>query len=124
VIAVNRPIDAEAAEEMHQLFLEVIAAPGFDEAAKARFATKKNLRLVEVKAAPQKWFSRMYPAESSCKTTTRVLCKISTSTCDPARPTLEKPAHSCSPGRSASTSSPMPSSTPATVRRSGSVPAR
>ena len=55
VIGVNRPIDAEAAEEMHKLFLEVIAAPGFDEAAKAKFATKKNLRLVEVKAAPQKW---------------------------------------------------------------------
>ncbi len=55
VIGVNRPIDAEAAEEMHKLFLEVIAAPSFDEAAKARFATKKNLRLVEVKAAPQKW---------------------------------------------------------------------
>ncbi|MFZ0197772.1 MAG: bifunctional phosphoribosylaminoimidazolecarboxamide formyltransferase/IMP cyclohydrolase [Candidatus Sulfotelmatobacter sp.] len=55
VIGVNRPIDAEAAEEMHKLFLEVIAASSFDEAAKARFATKKNLRLVEVKAAPQKW---------------------------------------------------------------------
>src|SRR6202035_3059771 len=55
VIGVNRPIDAEAAEEMHKLFLEVIAAPGFDEAAKAKFASKKNLRLVEVKAAPQKW---------------------------------------------------------------------
>jgi len=55
VIGVNRPIDGEAAEEMHKLFLEVIAAPGFDDAAKARFATKKNLRLVEVKAAPQKW---------------------------------------------------------------------
>src|SRR5580700_5828692 len=55
VIGVNRPIDGEAAEEMHKLFLEVIAAPSFDDAAKARFATKKNLRLVEVKAAPQKW---------------------------------------------------------------------
>ena len=55
VIGVNRPIDAEAAEEMHKLFLEVIAAPRFDEAAKARFATKKNLRLVEATAAPQKW---------------------------------------------------------------------
>jgi phosphoribosylaminoimidazolecarboxamide formyltransferase / IMP cyclohydrolase len=55
VIGVNRPIDAEAAEEMHKLFLEVIAAPAFDEAAKAKFATKKNLRLVEVKAAPEKW---------------------------------------------------------------------
>jgi phosphoribosylaminoimidazolecarboxamide formyltransferase/IMP cyclohydrolase len=55
VIGVNRPVDAEAAEEMHKLFLEVIAAPGFDEAAKAKFASKKNLRLVEVKAADQKW---------------------------------------------------------------------
>jgi len=55
VIGVNRPIDAEAAEEMHKLFLEVIAAPGFDEAAKAKFASKKNLRLVEVIAANQKW---------------------------------------------------------------------
>jgi len=48
VIGVNRPIDADAAEEMHKLFLEVIAAPAFDEAAIAKFATKKNLRLVEV----------------------------------------------------------------------------
>jgi phosphoribosylaminoimidazolecarboxamide formyltransferase/IMP cyclohydrolase len=55
VIGVNRPIDLEAAEEMHKLFLEVIAAPAFDEAAKAKFATKKNLRLVEVTAALQKW---------------------------------------------------------------------
>ncbi len=55
VIGVNRPIDEAAAEEMHKLFLEVIAAPGFDEAAKAKFSSKKNLRLVEVKAAKQKW---------------------------------------------------------------------
>jgi phosphoribosylaminoimidazolecarboxamide formyltransferase/IMP cyclohydrolase len=55
VIGVNRPIDAEAAEEMHKLFLEVIAAPGFDQAARARFATKKNLRLLEITPAPQKW---------------------------------------------------------------------
>jgi len=48
VIGVNRPIDAEAAEQMHKLFLEVIAAPAFDEAAKKKFATKKNLRLVQV----------------------------------------------------------------------------
>src|SRR6202035_91301 len=55
VIGVNRAIDAEAAEEMHKLFLEVIAAPSFDEAAKAKFASKKNLRLVEVNAANEKW---------------------------------------------------------------------
>jgi phosphoribosylaminoimidazolecarboxamide formyltransferase / IMP cyclohydrolase len=55
VIGVNRVIDGDAAEEMAKLFLEVIAAPGFDEAAKARFAARKNLRLVEIKHAPQKW---------------------------------------------------------------------
>ncbi len=55
VIGVNRPVDAAAAEEMHKLFLEVIAAPAFDEAAKAKFASKKNLRLVEVTPANQKW---------------------------------------------------------------------
>ena len=55
VIGVNRPIDVAAAEEMHKLFLEVIAAPSFDEAAKAKFASKKNLRLVEVVPANQKW---------------------------------------------------------------------
>jgi phosphoribosylaminoimidazolecarboxamide formyltransferase / IMP cyclohydrolase len=55
VIGVNRPIDGEAAEEMHKLFLEVIAAPAFDEAAKAKFGSKKNLRLVEVVPAAQKW---------------------------------------------------------------------
>jgi len=55
VIGVNRPIDGPAAEEMAKLFLEVIAAPAFDQAAKAKFAAKKNLRLVEIKPAPQKW---------------------------------------------------------------------
>lgn len=55
VIGVNRPIDLAAAEEMHKLFLEVIAAPGFDDAAKEKFLSKKNLRLVEVVPADQKW---------------------------------------------------------------------
>jgi phosphoribosylaminoimidazolecarboxamide formyltransferase/IMP cyclohydrolase len=55
VIGVNRPVDAEAAGEMAKLFIEVIAAPSFDEGALAKFASKKNLRLVEIKHAPQKW---------------------------------------------------------------------
>ena len=55
VIGVNRVIDGAAAEEMAKLFLEVIAAPGFDDAAKAKFAAKKNLRLVEVMPSDQKW---------------------------------------------------------------------
>ena len=40
---------------MHKLFVEVIAAPAFEEAARAKFATKKNLRLVEVAPVNQKW---------------------------------------------------------------------
>jgi phosphoribosylaminoimidazolecarboxamide formyltransferase/IMP cyclohydrolase len=40
---------------MAKLFLEVIAAPSFDEAAKAKFASKKNLRLVEINDLRQKW---------------------------------------------------------------------
>jgi phosphoribosylaminoimidazolecarboxamide formyltransferase / IMP cyclohydrolase len=55
VIGVNRPIDAETAAEMAKLFVEAIAAPGFDEAARATFATKKNLRLVEITPMPEKW---------------------------------------------------------------------
>jgi phosphoribosylaminoimidazolecarboxamide formyltransferase/IMP cyclohydrolase len=55
VIGVNRTVDAAAASEMAKLFLEVIAAPAFDEGAKAAFAAKKNLRLVEVPAGRQNW---------------------------------------------------------------------
>src|SRR5260370_30799180 len=53
VIGVNRVVDEAAAEEIAKLFVEAIAAPGFDAAAREKFATKKNLRLVEVKAGPQ-----------------------------------------------------------------------
>ncbi len=52
VIGINRPVDGEAAEEIAKLFVEAIAAPAFTEEALQRFAAKKNLRLVEVQAAP------------------------------------------------------------------------
>ena len=55
VIGVNRPIDNETAEEMARLFVEAIAAPSFTDTAQAKFAAKKNLRLVEITHAPQKW---------------------------------------------------------------------
>jgi phosphoribosylaminoimidazolecarboxamide formyltransferase/IMP cyclohydrolase len=47
VIALNRPADGALAEAMADLFVEVLLAPGFDEAARARFGAKKNLRLIE-----------------------------------------------------------------------------
>ena len=52
VIGVNRPVDGAAADEIAKLFVEAIAAPGFDSAARERFAAKKNLRLLEVSRAP------------------------------------------------------------------------
>ena len=54
VIGINRPVDGEAAAEIAKLFVEAIAAPAFTEEALQRFAAKKNLRLVEVHAAPPK----------------------------------------------------------------------
>jgi phosphoribosylaminoimidazolecarboxamide formyltransferase/IMP cyclohydrolase len=55
VIALNRPVegaDAEAIAGLRYngvaLFIECIVAPGFDEAARARFAKRKDLRLLEI----------------------------------------------------------------------------
>ncbi|HEY6388696.1 MAG TPA: bifunctional phosphoribosylaminoimidazolecarboxamide formyltransferase/IMP cyclohydrolase [Candidatus Acidoferrum sp.] len=48
VLAFNRAVDGPTAEEVAKLFVECIAAPGFDEKAKAIFAAKKNLRLLEL----------------------------------------------------------------------------
>jgi phosphoribosylaminoimidazolecarboxamide formyltransferase/IMP cyclohydrolase len=55
VIGVNRTVDSAAAEEMAKLFVEAIAAPGFDPAAREKFAARKNLRLLEIKPGGQKW---------------------------------------------------------------------
>jgi phosphoribosylaminoimidazolecarboxamide formyltransferase/IMP cyclohydrolase len=52
VIGINRTVDAEAASEIAKLFVEAIAAPAFTPEARERFATRKNLRLVEVRSAP------------------------------------------------------------------------
>jgi phosphoribosylaminoimidazolecarboxamide formyltransferase/IMP cyclohydrolase len=46
IIAVNRPLDGPTAEAMAGIFTEVVAAPAADEAARAVFAKKKNLRLL------------------------------------------------------------------------------
>jgi phosphoribosylaminoimidazolecarboxamide formyltransferase/IMP cyclohydrolase len=48
VIGINREVDAEAAEEIAKLFVEAIVAPSFTPEAMARFAAKKNLRLLEI----------------------------------------------------------------------------
>jgi phosphoribosylaminoimidazolecarboxamide formyltransferase / IMP cyclohydrolase len=46
IIAVNRPLDGATAEAMSGIFTEVVACPAADDAARAVFARKKNLRLL------------------------------------------------------------------------------
>ena len=46
IIAVNRPLDGPTAEAISGIFTEVVAAPDADDAARAVFAAKKNLRLL------------------------------------------------------------------------------
>jgi phosphoribosylaminoimidazolecarboxamide formyltransferase/IMP cyclohydrolase len=52
IIAINRPLDAAAAEAMAELFLEVIIAPEITAEARAVLAKKKNLRVLETGAMP------------------------------------------------------------------------
>ncbi len=47
IVALNRPVDAAAAKELTDLFLECVIAPGYDAAARSALAVKKNLRLLE-----------------------------------------------------------------------------
>ena len=52
VIGFNRAVDGETAGEAAKLFVEAIAAPAFSAEARETFAAKKNLRLLEISAAP------------------------------------------------------------------------
>ena len=52
IVAVNRPLDRETAEEIAKLFVEVIIAPQVSEDARAVFAAKKNLRVLETGGLP------------------------------------------------------------------------
>jgi phosphoribosylaminoimidazolecarboxamide formyltransferase/IMP cyclohydrolase len=61
IIALNQTLDAATAEQIVQIFTEVVIAPDVTEEAKAIFAAKKNLRLLttgglpDVTAAGQTW---------------------------------------------------------------------
>jgi phosphoribosylaminoimidazolecarboxamide formyltransferase/IMP cyclohydrolase len=52
IVAANRVLDAAAAEKITAIFTEVVIAPDADEAAKAVFARKKNLRLLLTGGVP------------------------------------------------------------------------
>ncbi len=46
IVALNQPLDEATAEEITQIFTEVVIAPSASDAARAIFAGKKNLRLL------------------------------------------------------------------------------
>ncbi|AMX84720.1 bifunctional phosphoribosylaminoimidazolecarboxamide formyltransferase/inosine monophosphate cyclohydrolase [Geobacillus subterraneus] len=53
IIAVNREVDKETAERMHDLFLEIVIAPSFSDEALTILMKKKNIRLLTLDfAAP------------------------------------------------------------------------
>ena len=52
IIVVNQTLGADLAEQIKEIFTEVIIAPAFTEEARAIFAKKKNLRLMIAKQAP------------------------------------------------------------------------
>jgi phosphoribosylaminoimidazolecarboxamide formyltransferase/IMP cyclohydrolase len=60
IVALNRGVDAAAAKELTDLFLECVIAPTYDPDARAALAAKKNLRLLEAPrlAAPRSTWKR------------------------------------------------------------------
>jgi phosphoribosylaminoimidazolecarboxamide formyltransferase/IMP cyclohydrolase len=52
IVALNVPLDGPTAEAISAIFTEVVIAPEADEAAKAVFAAKKNLRLLTTGGLP------------------------------------------------------------------------
>nr|WP_234354536.1 bifunctional phosphoribosylaminoimidazolecarboxamide formyltransferase/IMP cyclohydrolase [Streptomyces sp. NRRL WC-3618] len=52
VIAVNRPVSKEMAEQVAEIFTEVIVAPDYEDGALEALARKKNIRVLKAPAAP------------------------------------------------------------------------
>ncbi|OCC23916.1 bifunctional phosphoribosylaminoimidazolecarboxamide formyltransferase/IMP cyclohydrolase [Croceicoccus estronivorus] len=52
IVATNVPLDGPTAEAICEIFTEVVVAPGADDAARAAFARKKNLRLMITDGLP------------------------------------------------------------------------
>ncbi|MET8460504.1 bifunctional phosphoribosylaminoimidazolecarboxamide formyltransferase/IMP cyclohydrolase [Streptomyces parvulus] len=52
VIAVNRPVSREMAEQVAEIFTEVVVAPGYEEGALEALTKKKNIRVLRAPEAP------------------------------------------------------------------------
>jgi AICAR transformylase/IMP cyclohydrolase PurH len=71
ILAFNRPVDEATARahQRHKQFVEVLIAPGFDAGARALFAAKQNLRVLECRwvRRPMRWTSSASAAACCCR---------------------------------------------------------
>ena len=84
IVAMNRTLTKEVAEMMKPIFLEIVMAPSFEPEALEVFASKKNLRLLEVKMDGVKEPQRQYvgvtggllvqDADVECRTVEPEMC--------------------------------------------------
>lgn len=84
IVAVNRPLDGETAKLMKPIFLEIVMAPKFEPEALEVFASKKNLRLLEVRMEKSDVKQKQYvgvtggllvqDADMTCKEITSEMC--------------------------------------------------
>ena len=56
IIACNTTVNAAAALRLGELFLEIVAAPGFDDEALEILKNKKNLRIIKINRAPEELY--------------------------------------------------------------------
>jgi phosphoribosylaminoimidazolecarboxamide formyltransferase/IMP cyclohydrolase len=81
IIALNRPCTKEIAVAVCDIFMEVILAPGYDEAALDVFATKPNLRVLELQSdQPQQWEMKFKDLQLLKKEELQIVTKVKPST--------------------------------------------
>ena len=68
VIATNVPVSVAMAEQVAEVFTEVVVAPGYEDGAVEVLAAKKNIRLLECRAAERGgWSCARSPAACWCR---------------------------------------------------------
>lgn len=53
IVALNRTVDIKTAEEMNKIFIEIVIAPEYEEAALEALKSKKNIRILQLKELQQ-----------------------------------------------------------------------
>lgn len=59
IVAANREIDLQTAQELHEIFLEIVLAPSFSQEAFDLLAKKKNIRLLTLPMATKQSLDRL-----------------------------------------------------------------